>query len=222
MSKPGAAQRVVHVRSFAPSKTGVAIGTPRVTLPAASTSCVLVHALDALVVDIVAIGDLHRLAHRGQIAGAAIFLQRLVDLDAQTARGPAHVRLEDLTDVHPRRHAQRVETEIDRRAIREERHVLHRHHLRDHALVAVTAGHLVARLQLALHRDEDLDHLHHARGQIVAAADLLDLVLEPRIQRALLRLVLLVQGLDDLRVVLVLQRQLPPLAAWSASPAALR
>jgi hypothetical protein len=28
----------------------------------------------------------------------------------------------------------------------------------------VTAGHLVARLQLALHGDKDLDHLHDARG----------------------------------------------------------
>jgi hypothetical protein len=46
----------------------------------------------------------------------------------------------------------------------------------DHTLVAVTAGHLVARLDLALHGDEDLDHLHHARRQFVAALQLLDLV----------------------------------------------
>jgi hypothetical protein len=31
---------------------------------------------------------------------------------------------------------------------------------RDDTLVAVAAGHLVARLKLALHGDEDLDHLH--------------------------------------------------------------
>jgi hypothetical protein len=37
--------------------------------------------------------------------------------------------------------------------------------MRDHTLVAVTAGHLVARLDLALHSDEDLDHLHHAGRQ---------------------------------------------------------
>ena len=51
--------------------------------------------------------------------------------------------------------------------------------MRDDTLVAMTASHLVARLQLALHRNEDLDHLHHARRQLVAALQLLDLVLEP-------------------------------------------
>ena len=34
---------------------------------------------------------------------------------------------------------------------------------------AVPSGHLVARLQLALHRDEYLDHLHDAGRQLVAA-----------------------------------------------------
>ena len=59
--------------------------------------------------------------------------------------------------------------------------------LRDDALVAVTAGHLVARLDLALHGDEDLDHLHHAGRQFVAALQLLDLV-EEALFEALLRL----------------------------------
>jgi hypothetical protein len=122
------------------------------------------------------------------------------------------VRLEDLADIHPRRHAQRVQHEVHRGPVREERHVLHRHDLGDDALVAVTAGHLVARLKLALHGDEDLDHLHHARRQVVAAADLLDLVLEAVIERAFLRLVLLVQGLDLGRVLLVAEGKLPPLA----------
>jgi uncharacterized membrane protein len=57
-------------------------------------------------------------------------------------------------------------------------HVLNRQDLGDDPLVAVAAGHLVAGLQLALHRDEDLDHLHHAGRQLVAALKLLDLVLE--------------------------------------------
>ena len=81
-----------------------------------------------------------------------------------------------------RRHAERVEHDVDRRAVLEVRHVLDREDARDDALVAVAAGHLVARLQLALHRDEDLDHLHHARRQLVAALQLLDLVLEAVLQ----------------------------------------
>jgi hypothetical protein len=125
-------------------------------------------------------------------------------------------------DVHARGHAERVEHHVDRRAVGEEGHVLDRHHLGDDALVAVAPGHLVAGLQLALHRDEDLDHLHHARRQIVAAAHLLDLVLETVLERALLRLELRVERLDGLRIGLFAQRQLPPLAAATASPAAPR
>ena len=68
------------------------------------------------------------------------------------------------------------------RAVFQMRHVLDRHDAADHALVAVTAGHLVARLQLALHRDEHLDHLHHARRQFVAAAQLLHLVGEALVE----------------------------------------
>ena len=93
-------------------------------------------------------------------------------------RGPAEVRLENLADVHARRHAERVEHDLDRRAVRQVRHVLFGQDARDDALVAVAAGHLVADRQLALHRDVDLDQLDDARRQLVAAADLLLLVLE--------------------------------------------
>ena len=155
----------------------------------------------------------HCVTHGRQIARTTIFLKRFVHVQTQTACSPAHMCFENLPDVHPRWHAQRVQTEIHRCTIREERHVFHRHHLGDDAFVPVTSGHLVARLELALHRDEDLDHLHHARRQIVAPADFLDLVLEPCVERALLDFILLVEGLDHLRVGLVLERQLPPLSA---------
>ena len=68
------------------------------------------------------------------------------------------------------------------RAVFQMRHVFDRHDAADDALVAVTAGHLVARLQLALHRDEHLDHLHHAGRQFVAAAQLFDLVGEALVE----------------------------------------
>jgi hypothetical protein len=94
------------------------------------------------------------------------------DLLAETARGPAKMGFEDLSDVHTRRHAQRVQHDIDRRTVFEERHVFLRQNARDNTLVPVTTGHLVARLQLALHRDEHLDHLQHARRQIITALQL--------------------------------------------------
>ena len=76
--------------------------------------------------------------------------------------------LEDLADVHAPRHAERVEHDLDRRAVRQVRHVLLGQDARDHALVAVTAGHLVAHLELALHGDVDLDQLDDAGRQLVA------------------------------------------------------
>ena len=118
---------------------------------------------------------------------------------------------EDLTDVHPRWNAQRVEHDIDRRAVLEERHVFGRVDLGDHALVAVAAGHLVAGLQLALHRDVDLDHLEHARGQLVATLDLLDLVFEPPLDDVDLVVEFLAQVFQHLHRFVVLDRDLAPL-----------
>src|SRR5581483_11133092 len=132
---------------------------------------------------------------------------------AEAAAGPAQVRLEDLADVHAARHAQRIEHDVDVRAVLQVGHVLHRHDLRHDALVAVPAGHLVAGLDLALHGHEDLDHLHDAGRQLVAALQLVDLVDEAPLQTLLGVLVLLADGLHSGHGLLVLEPDLPPLAA---------
>jgi hypothetical protein len=69
------------------------------------------------------------------------------------------VGLEDLADVHAARDAERVEDDVDGRAVLEERHVLLVDDLRDDALVAVAAGELVALGDLAL-----LGHEHATRS----------------------------------------------------------
>ena len=56
----------------------------------------------------------------------------------------------------------RLSTISTGRAIGHVRHVFHRQNARDDALVTVTTGHLVARLQTALDGHIDLDHLLHA------------------------------------------------------------
>src|SRR5256712_1447449 len=89
------------------------------------------------------------------------------DVDAERLRGPPEVRLEDLADVHPARHPERVEDDVDRRAVRKERHVLDRKDLGDDDLVAVPARHLVADADLALLRDRDADHLVDAPEELV-------------------------------------------------------
>src|SRR5688500_12293979 len=90
-------------------------------------------------------------------------------LETQDGRGPAEVRFEDLPDVHARRHAQRVEQDVDRRAVLEERHVFLGNDAGDDALVPVASGHLVADAQRAIRGDVDLHHLEHASVQLVAA-----------------------------------------------------
>ena len=123
------------------------------------------------------------------------------------------MRLQNLADVHAARHAERIENDVDGLAVGEERHVLRRHDLRHHALVAVAAGHLVAGLDLALHRDEDLDHLHHARRQFVAALQLLDLIEEALLEQLLRLVVLLADRLDLGHQLVVGRGKLPPLRA---------
>ena len=98
-------------------------------------------------------------------------------LEALGVERPAEVRLEDLADVHPARHAERVEDDVDRRAVRQERHVLGRQDLGDDALVAVAAGHLVADADLALLGDGHADQAVDARLEVVVelATELADL-----------------------------------------------
>ena len=68
------------------------------------------------------------------------------------------------------------EHDLDRRSVRQERHIFVGQNAGDDALVAVTAGHLVAHRELALHGDVDLDHLDDAGRKLVALLQLGDLL----------------------------------------------
>src|SRR5262249_20184347 len=78
------------------------------------------------------------------------------------------VRFEHLADVHTARHTERVEHDVDRRAVGEVGHVLDGQDLGDHALVAVAAGELVALADLALLAGVDAHQLVYAGRQLVA------------------------------------------------------
>ena len=172
----------------------------------------IVERLDGLVV---AVDLLQGLLQRTEIllGGRQIRIDGLSDALAEAGAGPAEMGFENLTDVHAARHTQRVEHDIRVGAVFQERHVLDRNDLGHHALVAVTTGHLVAGLNLALHRDEDLDHLHHAGRQFIATLQLLDLV-EEALFKALLRFVVLLPHRLDFGHQLVVGRSKhPPLRA---------
>ncbi len=126
------------------------------------------------------------------------------------------MHFQQLADVHTRRHAQRVEHDVHRHAVGHVRHVLDRHDLRNHALVTVTAGHLVARLHAALHRQVHLDHLQHARAQLVAGLDLALLVLELLVELGTLFLELAGGAFQLVLRVFVVQTDLEPLVALEA------
>src|SRR5690606_24863667 len=113
-----------------------------------------------------------------QLGDLALLFEHAVDLLAQALGRQAQVGFEDLPDVHTRRYAQRVQHDVDRSTVGVVRHVFDRHDHRDHTLVTVTAGHLVARLDAALDGQVDLDDLQHARRQVVALLQLALLVLE--------------------------------------------
>src|SRR5262245_128284 len=115
---------------------------------------------------VVAIDALEHLLERLRLMALTIGLERLADLAAQAAAGPTEMGLENLAHIHAARHAKRIEHDVDRGPVLEVRHVFDRHDLADHALVAVTAGHLVAGLDLALHRDEDLDRKSACRERV--------------------------------------------------------
>ncbi len=64
--------------------------------------------------------------------------------------GPAQMGLQDLADVHARRHAERVQHDVDGRAVCHVGHVLFRKDPGDDALIAVATSHLVADRSLRL------------------------------------------------------------------------
>src|SRR5215207_2753744 len=117
--------------------------------------------------------------HRGRDLGAGRGLvgvlrellgPRRVALDLPALLGdPSEVGLQHLAEVHAAGDAERVQDDVDRSAVGEERHVLDRQDLRDDALVAVAAGELVALGDLALLGDVDDHALVDARAELVVA-----------------------------------------------------
>jgi CheY-like chemotaxis protein len=157
-----------------------------------------------------------------QFGDSRLGTQHRVDAVAETLGSPAQMRLQHLPNIHARRHTQRVQYDINRLAIGAERHILDRHDARDHALVAVASGHLVAGLNAPLHRDIGLDHLQHTWCQFVTLGDLALLDLEAIAELLALLLDLVGDGLELTRRLLAAQTDLQPLVATTLSASSLR
>src|SRR3989344_5164356 len=118
-----------------------------------------------------------------QLGNFALLFNHAVDLLAQTFGREAQVGFKDLTNVHTRRYAQRVEDDVDRGAIGIVRHVFNRHDHGDHTLVTVTTGHLVARLDATTDCQVNLDDFQHAWSQVTALLQFALLVFELVVQQ---------------------------------------
>ena len=112
--------------------------------------------------------------------------------------GPAEVGFQDLAHIHTGRHAERIQHDLHRGPVRQVGHILFRQDARDHALVAVAPGHLVADGELALHGHIDLDHFDDAGRQLVAAAQLGQLLFVEGLENLDLLVRLLFEALDAL------------------------
>ncbi len=100
------------------------------------------------------------------------------ELDTQFGTCPTEYSLEDLTDVHTGRHTHRVQHDIHRRTVSQERHVLYAHDLGYDTFVTVTTGHLVTHADLTAFGDIDLRHLDDTVRQLVADSEVEFLALE--------------------------------------------
>ena len=118
-----------------------------------------------------------------QLSGFALLFEHAVDLLAQAFGRKAQVGFEDLTNVHTRRYAQRVQYDVDRSTVGVVRHVFNRHDNRDNTFVTVTAGHLVTRLDATADCQVNLDDLQYAWCQVIALLQLALLVFELVVQQ---------------------------------------
>ena len=160
-----------------------------------------------------AIAVIDSLQELTQLGDFALLFEHHINLLAQTFGSEAKVGFENLTHVHPRGHAQRVEHDIHRLALLVIGHIFHRHDDRDNTLVTVAARHFVAGLNAAFDGEIHLNDFQHARCQIVAALQLAFFVVKARFQlRALLgqlRFGIVELGVDGI----IGETQLEPLIA---------
>ena len=90
------------------------------------------------------------------------------DFESEGLGCHTQVRFQHLSDVHPGRHAEWVQHDVNRGSVFEEWHVFFWHDLGHNALVTVTSGHLVTHGEFPLGSNEDLNFLDDAGFDFVA------------------------------------------------------
>ena len=89
-------------------------------------------------------------------------------IEAQGFRSQGQMDLQDLSDIHTGRHAQRIQDDIQRPSVGKIRHILDGQNAGNDTLVAVTACHLIADRDLSLLRDVNANRLVHTGGKLIS------------------------------------------------------
>ena len=86
--------------------------------------------------------------------------------------GPSEGGFVDLTEVHTAWYAQRVQYDINRCSVFQERHVFLANDLGNDTLVTVATGHFISHFKLALHSEVNLGQLQYACGEFITDRDI--------------------------------------------------
>ena len=92
---------------------------------------------------------------------------RSCKLQSQILSGPTQHGFEYLSQVHTGRHTQRIQTNINRSSVRQERHILYPYHAGYNTLVTVTSCHLITDLQFTFLSHVNLSHLDNSGRKLV-------------------------------------------------------
>ena len=88
---------------------------------------------------------------------------RSLNVEAQCLCSQGQMDFQDLSDIHTRRHTQRIQYDIQRTTVRQIRHILYRQYAGNNTLVTVTTSHLVTNGDLSLLCDIDANLLVYTR-----------------------------------------------------------
>ena len=93
---------------------------------------------------------------------------RCCNIESQCFCSKTQVDFQHLSDIHTRRHTQRVQYDIQRTAVWQEWHIFYRKHTGNNTLVTVTSGHLITNGNLSLLCNINANRLIYSRRQFIS------------------------------------------------------
>ena len=98
-------------------------------------------------------------------------------LESELRSCPTEMRFQNLAHIHTTGNTEGIEHDLDWRAIFQERHIFYGQNLCDDALIAMTAGHLIANRNHSFGGNVDFDHLQDTTTQFIASFHTIELTI---------------------------------------------